>query len=69
MLFNMHFFAIISAAIASQVPLEHAPTCMTTVVNSGYSGPGFYNILSLVSPSNVAASLSDPVINSSVVAQ
>ncbi|CAF9937612.1 MAG: hypothetical protein HETSPECPRED_000591 [Heterodermia speciosa] len=40
-----------------------------TAAQSGYQGPGFYNILSLLSPSNVAASLSKSAINSPVVAQ
>ena len=60
--------AIFATTIASQVPLEHVPTCMTAA-QSGYQGPGFYNILSLLSPSNVAASLSKSAINSPVVAQ
>ncbi|KAL8792550.1 MAG: hypothetical protein Q9195_004849 [Heterodermia aff. obscurata] len=65
---SIPILATISTAIASQVPLEHVPTCMTAA-KTGYSGPGYYNILSYLSPSNVAVSLSKPVINSSVVAK
>ena len=61
--------ATFATTIALQVPLEYVPTCMPAAAQSGYQGPGFYNIFSLLSPSNVAVDLSYQSINSSVVAE
>ena len=61
--------ATLATTIASQVPLEYVPTCMPAAAQSGYKGPGFYNIFSLLSPSNVAVDLPGQFVNSAVVAE